>query len=98
MSDIKELLEEIKKVRDDLVHTNNPHFQSLQNIIYKWETKLATEQSSCSCGRSPTGICIGWHSLTEERYKEKKQKYEELAEKEKKLNPFHARAIDGFGE
>ena len=41
---IRELLEEIKKVRDDLVHTNNPHFQSLQNIIYKWETKLATKE------------------------------------------------------
>ena len=37
---IRELLEEIKKVRNDLVHTNNPHFQSLQNIILKWETKL----------------------------------------------------------
>ena len=41
---IRELLEEIKKVRDDLVHTNNPHFQSLQNIILKWETKLATKE------------------------------------------------------
>ena len=41
---IRELLEEIKKVRDDLVHTNNPHFQSLQNIIYKWETKIATKE------------------------------------------------------
>ena len=41
---IRELLEEIKKVWDDLVHTNNPHFQSLQNIIYKWETKLATKE------------------------------------------------------
>ncbi len=41
---IRELLEEIKKVRDDLVHTNNPHFQSLQNIILKWETKLLEEE------------------------------------------------------
>ena len=32
--------------------------------------------SKCSCGRSPTGLCIGWHSLTEEKYKEKKKKYE----------------------
>ena len=22
----------------------------------------------CSCGRSPTGRCCGWHSLTEEEY------------------------------
>tara|TARA_B100001142_G_C14032076_1_gene538551 strand:- start:464 stop:607 length:144 start_codon:yes stop_codon:yes gene_type:complete len=22
----------------------------------------------CGCGRSPTGICIGWHALSEEEY------------------------------
>ena len=32
---------------------------------------------SCGCGRSPTGRCIGWHSLTEEQYREKKAQYEE---------------------
>ena len=25
----------------------------------------------CGCGRSPTGECLGWHSLTEEEYQEK---------------------------
>ena len=40
MSDIKELLDDIRKVRNDLVAQANPHFQSLTNIIYKWETKL----------------------------------------------------------
>jgi hypothetical protein len=25
----------------------------------------------CGCGRSPTGKCIGWHSLSEEQYKSK---------------------------
>ena len=54
--------------------------------------------SKCSCGRSPTGLCIGWHSLTEEKYKEKKKKYEKMEEEKKKKNPFHARAIDGVGE
>ena len=28
-----------------------------------------SEASKCGCGRSPTGNCIGWHSLTEEEYK-----------------------------
>ena len=37
---IEELLEDIRKIRDDLVAQANPHFQSLTNIIYKWETKL----------------------------------------------------------
>jgi hypothetical protein len=23
----------------------------------------------CSCGRSPTGICVGWHSLNNEDFK-----------------------------
>ena len=54
--------------------------------------------STCGCGRSPTGLCIGWHKLTEEEYKEKKKKYEQLDEEKKKKNPFHARAIDGLGE
>ena len=53
---------------------------------------------ACSCGRSPTGLCNGWHRLTEEQYQEKKKKYEELPEETKKKNPFHARAVDGFGE
>lgn len=32
---------------------------------------------SCTCGRSPTGRCIGWHGLTEEQYLDKKAQYEE---------------------
>ena len=53
--------------------------------------------SVCQCNRSPTGLCIGWHSLTEEEYKKKKKKYDELKEEEKK-EAFHSRAIDGFGD
>lgn len=38
---------------------------------------------SCTCGRSPTGKCIGWHKLSEEQYKEKLAQYEaRQAEKE----------------
>ena len=51
----------------------------------------------CSCGRSPTVLCIGWHALTKEEYEKKKKKYEELSE-EKKKTVFHVRAIDGIGE
>jgi len=43
-SDVEELLNDIRKVRNDLVAQANPHFQSLTNIIYKWETKLATRE------------------------------------------------------
>jgi len=53
--------------------------------------------SKCSCGRSPTGLCVGWHALKKEEYKKKKKEYEKLSE-EKKKTAFHVRAIDGFGE
>ena len=52
---------------------------------------------ACTCGRSPTGFCVGWHSLTEEKYLEYKKIYDELTEEEKKV-AFHARAVDGLGE
>ena len=51
----------------------------------------------CSCGRAPTGLCVGWHRLTKEEYEKKKIEYEKLSEEEKKT-AFHVRAIDGFGE
>jgi len=31
--------------------------------------------SKCGCGRSPTGNCIGWHSLSKEEYKIKLQEW-----------------------
>ena len=62
----------------------------MDNRNVKWMSK-------CGCGRSPTGLCVGWHKLTEEKYKEKKKKYEELDE-DKKKQAFHPKAIDGYGE
>ena len=41
--DINELLDDIRKVRNDLVSQSNQHFQSLTNIIYKWETKIVED-------------------------------------------------------
>ena len=40
MPDINELLDDIRKIRNDLVAQSNPHFQTLTNLIYKWEMKL----------------------------------------------------------
>ena len=53
--------------------------------------------SKCSWGRSPTGLCVGWHALTKENYEKKKKQYDELSEEDKKTI-FHTRAIDGIGE
>ena len=61
------------------------------------ETESDTSMAKCSCGRSPTGLCVGWHALKKEDYEKKKKKYEELSEDEKK-GAFHVRAIDGIGE
>jgi len=36
----------------------------------------AEELGKCGWGRSPTGKCIGWHGLTEEAYKAKRDEYE----------------------
>ena len=43
MLDINELLDDIRKVRNDLVAQSNPHFQDLTKIIYKWETKIVQD-------------------------------------------------------
>ena len=32
--------------------------------------------ANCSCGRSPTGKCVGWHDLSEEQYQQKKSIYD----------------------
>ena len=37
----------------------------------------------CGCGRSPTGKCIGWHSLSEEEYQEKLREYQTEDEEQK---------------
>ena len=29
------------------------------------------ELKTCGCGRSPTGRCMGWHSLEEDEYLQK---------------------------
>ena len=31
----------------------------------------------CGCGRSPTGKCVGWHSLSDDECKKKLKDYEE---------------------
>jgi hypothetical protein len=32
---------------------------------------------SCSCGRSPTGKCVGWHNLSEADFLVKKNAWDE---------------------
>jgi hypothetical protein len=40
-------------------------------------TEQEKKAASCGCGRSPTGSCIGWHSLTNEEYQKKLAEYQQ---------------------
>jgi sensor domain CHASE-containing protein len=64
---LKDILKDIRKVRDDLVAQSNPHYQDLTNIIYKWETKIATDG-------------MGKKDFLEEAEKEKKELEESYQE------------------
>ena len=44
MSKVEELLEDIKKHRDDMVARNYP-FQQITNLIYKWEEILSKDKN-----------------------------------------------------
>ena len=39
------------------------------------------KKGTCGCGRSPTGDCIGWHSLTEDMYQHQKMIWMEEQER-----------------
>lgn len=45
-------------------------------------TNSMTEKQNCGCGRSPTGKCCGWHTLTEDEYKLKRDEYDLLKYRE----------------
>jgi hypothetical protein len=49
----------------------------------------------CGCGRSPTGKCVGWHSLTEEQYQQKLAEWDkEQFEKAQKVDEAKAEEND----
>lgn len=31
--------------------------------------------TNCRCGRSPTGLCKGWHGLTDQEFEKKLEEY-----------------------
>ena len=66
---IEDLLEDIRKVRNNLVAQSNPHFQDLTNIIYKWETKLVEETPEYKL------------KMFEEREQKEKEALEEVSRK-----------------
>jgi hypothetical protein len=52
--------------------TPRPYSVSQKQFANNWDAIFKKDKTmktgTCSCGRSPTGDCIGWHSLTESAY------------------------------
>ena len=42
--------------------------ESTTDTTYKVETPAVAEPKKCGCGRSPSGYCVGLHSLTESEW------------------------------
>ena len=51
----------------------------------------------CGCGRSPTGLCCGWHALTESAYQERLAEYQDSQAQQQKtdeLESYRQQAMD----
>jgi hypothetical protein len=44
----------------------------------------------CGCGRSPTGVCCGWHALTESAYHERLAEYQDSQTQQQKTDEIEA--------
>jgi hypothetical protein len=44
----------------------------------------------CGCGRSPTGLCCGWHALTESAYQERLAEYQDSQVQQQKTDELEA--------
>lgn len=53
---------------------------------------------TCGCGRSPTGDCIGWHSLNEDQYQKKKAEYDFEQYKKQQQELWSDSCTSGRGE
>ena len=57
-------------------------FETLSPEAKKQQLELLDMSTKCTCGRSPTGFCEGWHGLTTEEYMVKMKEYKEQKAKE----------------
>jgi len=42
------------------------------------------KEIKCACGRSPTGVCVGLHALTNEQYKKHLEQQQKLLSEQSK--------------
>jgi len=52
-----------------------PYSVDQKTFDSNWDAIFKKSKGTCGCGRSPTGNCIGWHSLTEEQYQIQLENY-----------------------
>ena len=50
---------------------------SMKEVDANWD-RIFSKKGTCGCGRSPTGDCIGWHSLSEDDFQNKLSEYNTL--------------------
>jgi hypothetical protein len=51
----------------------------------------------CGCGRSPTGVCCGWHALTEDAYQQRLDEYrdsEQQKQRQDELESYRQQAMN----
>ena len=54
-----------------------PFSVSQEEFDKNYDAIFNKPKGTCGCGRSPTGNCCGWHSLSEEAYQQKLKEYKE---------------------
>lgn len=54
---------------------SNEEYARRWDAIFQRDVK-EEKKGTCGCGRSPTGDCIGWHSLNEEQLKAAREKWQ----------------------
>ena len=48
---------------------------------FPYNLNMTNIVNGCGCGRSPTGKCNGWHTLSEEEYQKKYALYKKKMKK-----------------
>jgi hypothetical protein len=54
-----------------------PFSVSQEEFDKNYDAIFNKPKGTCGCGRSPTGNCCGWHSLSEDMYQKKLKEYKE---------------------
>lgn len=52
-----------------MIHSHLTYVLNAGKVLQLHRSEI---KMSCTCGRSPTGKCVGWHKLSEAEFEEKK--------------------------